>query len=51
MFNAKRSLALSLLVLLLSACVQAPISTTNNRSTVEVYGEVDMGVGTQQIRN
>ncbi|HLS41905.1 MAG TPA: hypothetical protein VK026_01395 [Paenalcaligenes sp.] len=34
----------------LSACsTPSPDSSSANRSTVEVYGEVDVGVGTQRI--
>lgn len=51
MLRKKRTAALMLFALWLSACAQAPSSTTSNRSTIEVYGEVDAGVGVQQIRN
>lgn len=50
----KRSAARVFMFLLLGAAVSAcsapsPDPSSPNRSTVEVYGEVDVGVGTQQI--
>ncbi|MCQ9616082.1 hypothetical protein L1889_04660 [Paenalcaligenes niemegkensis] len=37
--------------LTLSACAQTPSSTAGSHSGVQVYGEMDVGVGTQEIRN
>lgn len=52
MRSLKQMLGLVIVGFTLSACAPTPSSTADNsRSNVEVYGEVDVGVGTQQIRN